>query len=148
MYRLTVLRRQGGSDAVVLPRRAVRAARWPNPAVPLRPALEGSRIVLAPDPVLADIARALEPHRPKVRTALVYGSYVRGDWTPGESDIDLFIIAEEGVERPARRALNDVFLKHLVPISVQFYTPRQAEEMADSRYFAEVFRTGVPLWAT
>lgn len=147
MYRLTPLRRLGGSAAVVLPKRALLDARWPDPSIPLRPALKGDRILLAPDPVLAEIARVLEPHRDRIRTAVIYGSYARGDWDPDESDVDLLIVAEKGVEEAAAPGLRRLLLDRFVLVSAQFYTPEEAEKMKESRYFREVFRTGVPLWA-
>lgn len=133
---------------MVLPKKAVLDARWPRPAVPLRPVLKGGAIVLAPDPVLAEVAGLLEPHRERIRAAVVYGSYVRGDWDPEESDIDLLIIAERGVGEAVTPGLNRLLLSRSVLVSAQFYTPEEAAEMRGSRYFREVFRTGVPLWGT
>lgn len=149
MYRLVPLRRQGGSESVLtLPKKAILDSRWPNPGVPLRPTLRGASIVLSPDPLLLEISKVLEPHRDRIRTALVYGSYARGDWDPVESDIDLLIIAEPGIEEEVAPALRSLLLSRTILVSAQFYTPEQAETMKESRYFKEVFRTGVPLWAT
>lgn len=141
------LRRQGGSEsALVLPKRAILDARWPNPGVPLRPTLRGASIVLSPDPLLLEISKVLEPHRDRIRTALVYGSYARGDWDPDESDIDLFLVAEAGVEATVSHELHDFLPKRAILVSAQFFTPQQLEAMAGSRYLQEVLRTGVPLW--
>ena len=78
----------------------------------------------------ADVLREVLVDAPGIEGAFVYGSTVRGDARP-ESDIDLFLIVEEGQpSKEHRRQLSETELLIGRPLDVVEYTARVARERA------------------
>lgn len=86
------------------------------------------RSVAAP----ADVLREALVDAPGVEGAFVYGSTVRGDTRP-ESDIDLFLIVEDGHPSKARRRqLSETEFLIGSPLDVVEYDARVAKERAEA----------------
>lgn len=86
------------------------------------------RSVAAP----ADVLREALVDAPGVEGAFIYGSTVRGDTRP-ESDIDLFLIVEDGQPSKARRRqLSETEFLIGSPLDVVEYDARVAQERAEA----------------
>ncbi|MBI4361675.1 MAG: nucleotidyltransferase domain-containing protein [Euryarchaeota archaeon] len=103
-----------------------------------------------PDPLLA---RFLERIRPllggNVRLVVVYGSYARGSFHPGESDVDLFLVAADrrSAEVPVHTAAAELSVEYGSDLTPMIFTPAEVARMRASGnpYLREVAR-GIPLY--
>ncbi|ACB39449.1 nucleotidyltransferase domain-containing protein [Pyrobaculum neutrophilum] len=79
----------------------------------------------------AEICREARRHLGDARV-VVFGSVVRGDWTP-DSDIDILIISEKAPQDPTERAKINTALREAIgdyaaPFEFHYATPRQYAE--------------------
>ena len=77
---------------------------------------------------LGDYVRHVLARRLKLKLAILYGSFARGDWKPG-SDVDLLVVAEGLPPDPRDRWDLIATLVEGLPIEPHAFTPGEFEEM-------------------
>lgn len=82
---------------------------------------------------------------------ILYGSFVKGTYKPGESDIDLLIISKNFKEMNENERL-DFLYKNTVGLPLDWhiygFTPAEVKKISPLNTLSEALRTGRPLLST
>ncbi len=104
------------------------------------------------DKILEDLqaqAANIGKTRSDVFACILYGSLLKGDYTP-ESDIDILIIVHTASEPFLKRAdaFRDFFLHLPMDVDLKVYTKQEAQSMLEqgNAYLEEALHKGKLLW--
>lgn len=80
-----------------------------------------------------------------INSIILYGSCARGDFRSG-SDVDLFILCNEGIDTRALRALRTEVIPVDLPIEVDLHFGFKPLAESQGIYYRNIEKEGIVLW--